>query len=562
MIERFEIDGVPGLFTRTDGPTRAGLAFRVGFADEPLSRHGITHLIEHLALFPLGVADYHYNGATGNEITYFHTQGGDADVVAFLHGVCRSLHDLPLHRLATEKEILRTERRGRGLSADDLLDVNRHGARDFGTHGYGELGLPAVTPDGLRRWTDWFFTRGNAAWWVAGPAMPPGLRLSLPEGVRRPPPRASSVLPTRPAFITGPAGMLAWNAGVRRHAASAVFAVVLQRAMFRSLRQESGISYTVQADYTTRGDGSAIVSASADALPEKSGAVLGGFVDVLAALRYAGVDPAEVGTVIAQECDRLAEAARRGALLPDQVLDLLSGRPVLDLPDMIAELRAVTPAQVRAIAAEAWADGLLMAPQGVRVKWAGFTKAPSTSTFAVTGAAHPAIGDPEIRLVVGQQGVSLVAGEDDQLTVTFDRCAALLAYPDGGRRLIGHDGISVPVEPTVLENAAQAVPYIDSRVHPDLRVDLPPRDPGEIPQPPSPEDDDDDECCDDDCCDSDCCDGDCCSSDDCAGECCETCCDDDCCPSDCRDGECCADDGCPGRCCTSLRGRIRRMRNR
>jgi len=561
MIERFEVDGIPALFTRTDGPTHAGLAFRVGFADEPLSRHGITHLIEHLALFPLGVADYHYNGATGDEITYFHTRGSEADVVAFLNGVCRTLQDLPLHRLAIEKEILRTEERGRGLSAGDLLAVNRHGARDFGIGGYGELGLPGITPDGLRRWLDWFFTRGNVALWVAGPAMPPGLRLGLPDGVRRQVPRASSALPARPAYITGPAGMLAWNAGVRRHAASSIFAAVLQRAMFRSLRQESGISYTVQTDYATRGDGSAIVAATADALPEKSGAVLGGFVDVLASLRYAGADPAEVTTVIAQECDRLAEASRHGALLPDQIHDLLTGAPVLDLPELIAAARAVTPAQVQTIAAEAWADGLIMAPQGVRVQWAGFTRAPYRSTHVVTGAEHPAVGGAEVRLIVGQQGVSLAGGEDDYLTVMFDQCAAMLAFPDGGRRLVGYDGISVAVEPTVLENAGQAVPYIDSRIHPDLRVDMPARDPDEIPQPPSP-DDDDDACCDDDCCDNDCCGGDCCTSDDCAGECCETCCDDDCCPNDCRDGDCCADDGCPGKCCTGLRGRLRRLRSR
>ena len=118
-----------------------------------------------------------------------------------------------MHRLATEKEILRTEQRGRGVSAGDPLAVNRHGARDFGISGYAELGLPAITPDGLRRWTDWFFTRDNAALWVAGPAVPPGLRLVLPPGVRRQAPRASSALPTRPAYLTGPPGVLAWNAG-------------------------------------------------------------------------------------------------------------------------------------------------------------------------------------------------------------------------------------------------------------------------------------------------------------------------------------------------------------
>ncbi|MBB2946690.1 hypothetical protein FB565_006458 [Actinoplanes lutulentus] len=563
MIQQFAIDGIPALFTPTDGPTHAGLAFRVGTADEPLSRRGITHLIEHLALYSLGVADYHYNGATGDEITYFHLQGSAPDVVAFLNGVCESLRDLPMHRLPVEKEILRTEQRGRGATVDDPLAIHRHGARDFGLRGYTELGLPAITPDDLRRWTGWFFTRGNAALWIAGSAVPPGLRLNLPGGPRRPAPPVTSALSAFPAYFPGPSGVLAWNAGVRRHAASSVFAGVLQRAMFRALRQESGISYTVQAGYATRGNGTAFVTATADALPAKSGAVLGGFVDVLASLRFAGADPADVAAVVAQECDQLAEASRQGALLPGQVEDLLTGQPVLDLAALTAATRAVTPGQVSAIAAEAYADGLLMAPRGTPATWAGFTRVPGQSTYAVTGAAHPALGGLNLRLVVGQDGVSIVEGEDCFLTVPFDGCAALLAYPDGGRVLIGHDGITVPVEPTMMEDSAPAVPYIDSRIHPDLRVDLPPRDPGEIPQPPSPdEDDDEEECCDDDCCDSDCSGGDCCSSDDCTGECCASCCDDACCPSDCQDGDCCSSGDCPGKCCSGVKGAIRRFRSR
>ena len=53
----------------------AGLIFRVGRADETLARPGITHLLEHLALHRHGLADYHYNGATGRAITHFHIAG-------------------------------------------------------------------------------------------------------------------------------------------------------------------------------------------------------------------------------------------------------------------------------------------------------------------------------------------------------------------------------------------------------------------------------------------------------------------------------------------------------
>src|SRR5690606_40665827 len=66
---------------------------------------------------------------------------------------------------------------------------------------------------------------------------------------------------------------------------SQVLAHVLERELFRSLRQEGGLSYTVVADYEPRDLTHAHLIALADALPEKQGAVLGGFIDVLAKLR-------------------------------------------------------------------------------------------------------------------------------------------------------------------------------------------------------------------------------------------------------------------------------------
>jgi hypothetical protein len=64
-----------------------------------LARRGITHLLEHLVLHPMGTADYHYNGSTGSVVTSFHLQGTADDVAAFLAAVCRFLRDPPVHRL-------------------------------------------------------------------------------------------------------------------------------------------------------------------------------------------------------------------------------------------------------------------------------------------------------------------------------------------------------------------------------------------------------------------------------------------------------------------------------
>src|SRR4051794_7110628 len=109
----------------TAGPMRAGLTFRVGTADETLARSGITHLLEHLALAPLGLTDYHFNGATAPTFPSFYMQGSESDIAGFLPSVCRTIHDLPMARLEVEKEILRTEWSSRGNTAVDALPLWR-----------------------------------------------------------------------------------------------------------------------------------------------------------------------------------------------------------------------------------------------------------------------------------------------------------------------------------------------------------------------------------------------------------------------------------------------------
>jgi zinc protease len=125
-------------------------------------------------------------------------QGSEADIVAFLNGVCASLRDLPMDRLTVEKGLLEAEAGGHGLNAMALW---RHGARDFGLTGYPEQGLPAVTPDDLGAWVARFFTNENAVLWVAGDSVPEGLRLDLPSGIRQPVPALSSALPRTPAYF-------------------------------------------------------------------------------------------------------------------------------------------------------------------------------------------------------------------------------------------------------------------------------------------------------------------------------------------------------------------------
>ncbi|WP_433374532.1 M16 family metallopeptidase [Actinoplanes sp. CA-142083] len=480
MTEQLEIDGIPALIAPTRGPMHAGLVFRVGLADETLARRGVTHLVEHLALHASGASDLHYNGATGVEYTYFHLQGTGPEIAEFLNGVCAALSSLPMHRLAVEKEILRTEAAGRRPGVADPLPLWRHGARDFGLSSYPEWGLPALTENDLYAWTARYFTRENAALWIAGDEVPAGLRLVLPPGERRRPPAASSALPRTPAFARGSSTAVVWDAVVRREPRAAVFASVLERRMFRELRQEGGLSYSVQASYEGRADGTALITAAADALPENRHAVLGGMVDVLAAMEAGRITPPEVQSVVDQACDDLAHAEERGGRLPGQAMGLLVGRPVQSLEEARSELRAVTSEQVAEVAAAACGAGLLITPAGAGADWAGYDEAPVVSDSVVTGRSYLARDAASTRLVIGAEGVSLT-GPDGPATIRFAECEAMLVWPDGGRRLIGADGITVSAEPTHYWGAGNAIRDLDQRVPEQVRVLLPGRD--RIPPP-------------------------------------------------------------------------------
>ncbi|MEU2611132.1 insulinase family protein [Micromonospora sp. NPDC007271] len=480
MIRQLDIDGVPTLLAPTAGPMRAGLTFRVGIADETLARSGITHLLEHLALAPLGLTDHHFNGATTPTFTSFYTQGSEQDVVQFLAAVCRNLHDLPMSRLEVEKEILRTERSSRGVGPLDALPLWRHGARDHGLTSYAELGLPALTEHDLRHWAARWFTRENAVFWIAGNQVPAGLRLALPPGVRQPLPRMSSALPHTPAYFVNGARAVVLDAVVRRRTAAGVFAGLLERELFRSLRQEDGLSYTVTAGYQPCGD-RASLHALADALPEKQDAVLGGFIDVLAKLRVGRIEQADLDATVARREEILSEVEVHAARLPGLARDVLTGHPTSTVDELRAELKAVTPADLHQVAQEVTATALLMVPEGNTADWAGFTAAPTASSHIIAGTEYREREGDSV-LHVGVEGVSqLVPGA--VATVRYAECAALLAWPDGARRLIGYDGITVHIEPTLIDLHPAAVGVIDQQVPADRRVPMPPRPPERIPQP-------------------------------------------------------------------------------
>ncbi|MEW2132691.1 insulinase family protein [Streptomyces sp. NPDC005435] len=481
-----EVDGIPTLFAETAGPLRAGLVFRVGVADETLARAGITHLVEHLALHRLGVSDYHFNGETKSAFTHFYIEGAEHEVTEYLGTVAASLCDLPMERLETEKEILRTEESRRSAPQ---LPLWRYGAQGYGLASYPEWGVREAGPDAVREWARTWFTRGNAVLWIAGERMPEGLVLGLPEGERRPMPAVTSALPKTPAYFSEGKGGVLLDAVVADTAAARLYAGLLERELTRALRQEGGYSYTAATDYTPRRDGYALLTAFADALPAKQDAVLGGFVDVLAGFQAGRIGQSALDAVRGRYESGLAAPDAAALRLPALAEDLLAGRPVRSPAELSAELAAVTPEQVHAVALEAAGTALLQVPGGLSADWAGYTEAPTTSPYAVTGRRFAELGAGKATLIVGADGVTVEgahgSGAECAATVRYAECAAMLVWPDGGRRLVGTDGMIVQVEPSLYGIDAATMAGMDTAVPPAVVVALPPRQ--QIPAPETPE---------------------------------------------------------------------------
>jgi zinc protease len=162
------VDGIPVLWAEGPEPYTAALVFRTGRADETLPTAGLSHLVEHLALFRAGMRRFPANGLVDTSRTVFWATGTKEEAAGFLCDIAAALGDLPLDRLEAEKRVFRTEEEsaGGGGAIARLLAL-RCGAAGYGLVDYRELGLHGLGPDEVAAWARERYTAGNAVAWRA-----------------------------------------------------------------------------------------------------------------------------------------------------------------------------------------------------------------------------------------------------------------------------------------------------------------------------------------------------------------------------------------------------------
>jgi zinc protease len=487
-ITQREVDGVPVLTAKVDGPLRAALLFRVGQADEVLPRRGITHLVEHLALTNTDRGPHAFNGVTGDLVTSFVVAGEQAEVVTYLREVCLALQNLPVDRFEHERGILRAEAARPGGSFFKSLMSWRWGPAGYGLMGYDEVGLDDLQPDDVVRWATTRFTRSDAILWLSN-AIPTELTLPLPD---RPADIAALSSPTLDPVVSLPAAYtysprgIAFNYLAPRQAEGSALVWLMVKRLQAKLRDELGMSYGVQAGLERISTDTSMHTFFADCLPENAAAVQDGVVQVLRDIR--GTKPKAQELRDMRGALRLAATDQAGKALGhlDYVarLMLLGGKPKTKAA-IDRESQAVTAESLQAYAREALTNVLLAVPEVDKVPPTLAEKSPTWSRDAVTGDRYE---PSELRqdkritnLVVGPEGISLLAGYE-AVTVRFAECAGMMRHEDGARTLIGRDGFHVAYRPEEWGRSKPVAARLDAAVPKDVWITGGKRD---IPKPTS-----------------------------------------------------------------------------
>ncbi|MCL1587943.1 MAG: insulinase family protein, partial [Actinomycetia bacterium] len=276
IVTQSEIDGIPTFSVDGPRPFTAALEFRVGTYDERLPERGITHLVEHLALYSRRETEIAFNGSVGPHLTTFWAQGHPDEVGAFLRDVATSIHELPFDRLMIEAEILQREEAMTGSTQVDGILTSYFGPFGPGAAAAWQFGLDWLGPEEITSWATRHFTADNAALVIVGESpdswgieLPVGkpMYYELPERVR--------AAPESPTLLDVQEHGVTWGALVRDRKGTVepelIFALeIVSKRLEDRLRHDLGQTYSVSRGWQRLDEDHLLAFHGFDANPEYS----------------------------------------------------------------------------------------------------------------------------------------------------------------------------------------------------------------------------------------------------------------------------------------------------
>jgi zinc protease len=441
-LERTDVEGIPVLWAETPGAFRAALLFRVGIADETPPKRGITHLVEHLALFGSSSRSYDANGFVDLERCVLYASGDRDDVLGWLRRCAAALADLPLDRLATERRILRAEAasaQGGGVLSR-MLDL-RFGGCGYGLCNYVELGLRWLGEEDVSRWARTRFNRGNAVLWM-NDEPPATLDLALPDGERIPPPPVDPLPGRGRRFVAdGTGGVAVGGLGKRSTALNAALTIAHER-LYQRLRVDLGLVYEPWSSYETLGPDDVHVLMGAECPDERAGRVADEVWRVVGEIAEDGVTPEEIADHHKRMARLYDEPDSVFAELDHWASHELLGAARVDTDKVLGDLDEMDPREPGRALEEAFADALYMVPAGTE-RVDGFERFEADRPDPVGGSAYayePQFYGPGYELRVGDRGVTVIRHELPPLTLLWDEIVLAEWAPADTLVLMARDG--------------------------------------------------------------------------------------------------------------------------
>jgi zinc protease len=459
-MQRLDLGELPVFYEKGPGPAIASLTFRVGIADEQPAQRGITHLVEHLALFPLGQREYPYNGFVDLLHCTFFAQGTRDELEAFLADVASGLASLQLDRLDAEKRILTQESAAAGPDIVAQLLSHRFGMRAHGALDLKELGLRWLDPETVDEWRREWFTAGNAALWVHGPE-PLDVDLGLPPGESRQPPPAEPLAGLEfPAWVAQGTGGVAIGAVAERTWGTTVMMGLAQERVFERLRRDEGLVYDVWGDYLPLGRDLSHVALGAACTDDQAARVADALITALEQLRDAGPSDDELATFKRRiERGRAddPDAVRRD--LDRVTRETLLGRTV-DPAEVLRLLGAVEASDVQAAAAGVLASAIVRVPDDCaapREALASLDRPPAE--FDAPRFKLKSLRQGASEIAVGEAGVRY-SGNGGVVAIPAHEVAAVIEGTGGDFLVVAVDGSWVEIDPRTLRDGEAATEAI------------------------------------------------------------------------------------------------------
>jgi zinc protease len=362
-VHRSVVGGVRVLTAELPDPVLGALMFRVGTADEPFPLRGITHLVEHLAMFHAGpVSGLESNAFVELDRTMLWARGSREDVLAFLGRVADGLHQLPAERLASEMRVLKTEAASRSGTLIDRLLRLRFGGSGYGMADYVEKAMGWLDGPTAQRWANQWFCAENCVGVLTSAT--DGLELRLPRGEPAPDPALDSLpgLPF-PAQVRNGVGNVAATFVTTRSWEAAAGTAFAAEMLHDSLRTQDAISYRAFPVYTRLGADGAHLTLAADCLDENAARVRERLWETVQTFADAGPSSPKLEEWQAGFDRSLADRDALARAELDRIArELLWGREPEDIDALHEQRRQLTPESIAAAFTAALPTMLLVVP--------------------------------------------------------------------------------------------------------------------------------------------------------------------------------------------------------